>query len=296
MIDQELYNSLLNKLNATWIGLPDKPDETPQSTLHVIWNYVAGNHTNKNSYDNLSELNDEQKKQLVFLIDERIAGQPLSYLVSQQSFMGIDFISRPQAMIPRRETEILGYASLGLLKEITIERGSAQVIDLCTGSGNIALSLAYHEPNCIVWGADISIEAIELANRNADYLHLGNRVRFLIGDLFSPFEDKDFYKRIDLITCNPPYISTAQVDRMPHEISNFEPRLAFDGGPFGVRLMARLIKEAPRFLKPNSWLCFEVGLGQGVSMLRLLDKTVGFLEKRYFRDEKREIRVLMART
>jgi release factor glutamine methyltransferase len=197
-------------------------------------------------------------------------------------------------MIPRQETEILGRAALGLLQAQAKERGQTTVIDLCTGSGNVALALAWHVPSGRVWGGDLSEDAVQLARQNAQHLGLADRVQFRVGDFLTPFETEALEGQVDLVTCNPPYISTARVDKLPHEIAGFEPRLAFDGGPFGIRLLTRLVKEAPRFLKPGGWVVCEVGLGQGEAMARVFQKAPVYRKTQVFADEQGEVRALAA--
>ena len=99
---------------------------------------------------------------------------------------------------------------------------------------------------------------------------------------------------VDLLTCNPPYISSGKVDAMDEEIANYEPRLAFDGGPFGIKILQRLIKEAPRFIKPGGWLAFEIGLGQGPAWVQRLEKTNKFNDVCPVKDRAGDIRAVLA--
>jgi release factor glutamine methyltransferase len=155
--------------------------------------------------------------------------------------------------------------------------------------------LAHHEPACRVVGGDLSEDAIRLARRNADWTGLADRVDFVQGDLFVPFEAAGLAGGADLVVCNPPYISTAKAAGMPTEIAEFEPRLAFDGGAFGLSILFKLVSGAPRFLKSASWLCFEVGLGQGEPMAARLERAGSYeiVERVY--DDARQIRALAAR-
>ena len=285
-----LYQDLINLLQNGWAGLPDKPLETPQTTLEALWRCSNGQ-----EYRSDGEISSEEARKLRELVDQRLNGSPLAYLTGRQSFMGIDFLSSPEAMIPRKETEILGRASVELARQLAEDNKSIRIIDLCTGSGNIALTLAYYVLDSQVDGADLSEEAVMLARRNAQHLGLADRSRFFQGDLFAPFENDEFLGKMDLVTCNPPYISSAHVEKLPGEIIQHEPRLAFDGGPFGIRILTRLVRESPRFLKPEGWLCFEVGLGQGNAMLNMVNKANLFIDIEPFRDNYGEIRVLQAR-
>lgn len=276
----------------------DKPEETPEGTLRALWFLAAGNQKTVEYAEptELPTLSEASLNRLEVLVEKRIAGTPLAHLTGRQHFMRIEMLAGPEALIARKETEILTLAALNELKKLVQERGPVKVIDLCTGSGNVALALAYHEPGCQVFGADISPGAIGLARRNAQHLGLTDRVEFREGDLFSPFDNEEFIGQVDMVTCNPPYIASANVERMPDEISRHEPRMAFDGGTFGVTILFRLIREAPRYLKPNSWLCFEVGLGQGKAMASRLEKSENFREVNTYQDNDGNVRVLLAIT
>jgi release factor glutamine methyltransferase len=287
-MNEILYQRLLDRIQQHWAGLPDKPEETPETTLVALWRCVAG-------LDPGGKLDAEGDARLTALVERRIGGEPLAYLTGSQLFMGIDFLSSPEAMIPRKETEILGKAALKLTEQLAQELEAVKIIDLCTGSGNIALTLAHYEPLCVVFGADLSEDAVQLATRNALRLGLAARAHFFSGDLFAPFEQPEFLGQMDLVTCNPPYISSAQVEKLPGEILHHEPYLAFDGGPFGIRILTRVIREAPRFLKPGGWVCFEVGLGQGKALLNMINKSGLYSNVEASNDEAGEIRVLQAR-
>lgn len=268
MNDAREFNDLLTKLAASWKALPDKPEETAEETLCALWYLAAGDPRciERAAQADLPLLSETRWVHLNELVEKRMAGVPLAHLTGRQQFMGIEMLAGPEALIPRKETEILGNAALEELDLLVLERGSAVVIDLCTGSGNLALALAHHVSQCRVFGSDLSPEAVELARRDARHLNLQDRVEFREGDFFAPFESVEFVGQVDMVICNPPYISSANVEVMPDEISGYEPRLAFDGGPFGIKFMLRLVRKAHRFLKPDSWLCFEVGLGQGKAM------------------------------
>ncbi len=227
------------------------------------------------------------------LLDElpRAAGVPLAHLTGWQRFMGLDFHTSLDALIPRKETELLAAAALEILRDTVRERGPARVLDLCTGSGNLALTLAHFEPACEVCATDISNEAIALARRNAQQHRLTERVRFFRGDLFGALPaDTDAF---DLIICNPPYISSGKLDRS--ELIVHEPRMAFDGGPFGLNIITRLVQESPARLKPGSWLCFEIGRGQGEFVGRLLERSGKYVEISKFFDAADDVRALAAR-
>jgi release factor glutamine methyltransferase len=228
-------------------------------------------------------------------MDESRETSPLVALsTGRTNFMGLNLEASAQALVPRRETELLGNTALKLLQELVYERGGAQVLDLGTGSGNLALALAHYETRAVVCATDISDDALELARRNARRHELDSRVDFFAGDLFAALPEEVFQRQFDLIVCNPPYISSSKLDHS--ELIQHEPRAAFDGGPFGLNVLGRLIQEAPGHLKPNSWLCFELGHGQGKYLANCLEKNKAYAEVRTLLNEDGEVRALTAKT
>jgi release factor glutamine methyltransferase len=293
-----LLDELLKTLDCHWAALPDKPEETASNSVRALWLRARGDpqSVRRARQAPLPVLELEDVRRLRELIDRRHTGVPLAHLTGRQNFLGLELEAGPEALVPRQETEILATAALGLLHGLVLERGAARVLDLCAGAGNLATTLAHYEPGCQVWAADLSPDALQLARRNAERHQLENRVRFLAGDLFAPFAGEEFHHCFDLIVCNPPYISTAKVGELPAETGQHEPRLAFDGGAFGLSVIGRLIQESPRYLKPASWLCFELGRGQGDYLARSLEKNPAYAEVRRLLDNRSEVRALAART
>ncbi len=268
-----VYRHWERVLGERLVPLPDQPAECVATTLAALWHAAAGRPISSRMATGLrlDELDGPGEARLAQLVGQRLEGTPLAHLTGRQHFMELEMLASTAALIPREETELLGHAALEVLRAAVARNRGARAIDLCTGSGNLALALAWHEPRARVWGADLSDGAIELARRNATHLGLADRVEFLAGDLLEPFDPGTFDGTVDLVTCNPPYISSARVDTMADEIREHEPRLAFDGGPFGIRILARLIEVAPRVLKAGGVLAFEVGLGQGHGIRRRLE-------------------------
>lgn len=279
--------------------LPDKPQETAEATLKVLWWLAAGEPMSVECAEErtgLPELDVSASARLDELVARRLGGVPLAHLSGRQRFMGLEMLAGPDALIPRRETELLAGAALDLLKEITARTSDARVIDVCTGSGNLALSLAAGAPNARVFASDLSAEAVALARRNGEHLGLAQRVDWRVGDLLEPFDEPAMHGTVDLLVCNPPYISSQRVDTLPNEIIGFEPRLAFDGGALGVRILQRLVREAPRYLRKGGWLAFEVGLGQGPAVLKRLSASGQFSQQRSVADVHGDIRAVLAST
>jgi release factor glutamine methyltransferase len=297
MKNSDIYKKYLQKLENLKIP-EDKPEETIEKTLHTLWLKACGHsYSVENAIKEvLVALNSDQEKKLASLINQRLSGTPLSYITGRQMFMGIEFLADKSAIIPRKETELLGNMALGYISEIKEEQSEIHVIDVCTGAGNLALTCAYNnDPIVIVFGSDLSAEATELARKNAEHLNLNNNVTFRTGDLLEPFEDEIFFNKIDLMTCNPPYISSRKLDSMPEEIIKHEPELAFNGGPFGIKILSKLVKQGPRFIKPGRYLCFEVGLGQGEGMIKILEKSKKYTDIIHNQDSNGEIRAIGAK-
>lgn len=276
--------------------LPDKPLETPDATLRVLWHLAAGVPLSVEAAAAapLPVLDAAAAVRLEALIEQRLSGIPLAHQSGRQRFMGLEMLAGKEALIPRHETELLGRAAVELLQSLQADARPLRVIDVCTGSGNLALAMAHHAPHTRVFAADLSEDAVALARRNAAHLGLSAQVEFRAGDLLEPFDKPAFHASVDLLVCNPPYISSGKVDTLPDEIGCFEPRLAFDGGPLGVRILQRLIREAPLFLKPGGWLAFEVGLGQGPAVLKRLTAGGSFADQRTVSDSRGEIRAIVA--
>lgn len=287
----------LRTLQAHWQAAHDKPEETPENTLRALWSAATGSPLSAVAAAGatLSELDEAAERRLDDLIGKRLAGTPLAHLTGRQHFLGLELLAGPEALIPRRETELLGQAVIGLARSRDADGPPGIAVDVCTGSGNLALALAHHVAGLRVFGADLSEDAVALARRNATLLDLADRVEFHAGDLLAPFDTPVFHGAVDLLLCNPPYISSSKVGAMPEEISAHEPRLAFDGGPLGVSLLARLMQDAVRFVKPGGWLAFEVGLGQGPAMARRLRNDGAWDDVRELIDGDGAVRALLAR-
>lgn len=273
--------------------LEDKPEETIETTLKALWLTAAGNPKSVETAAtcDLPPLTPGEEKELAELIERRLDGVPLAHITGCQQFMGVELLTSPEALIPRKETEILGRQALKLLTRLADQQDEIILMDICTGAGNLIVSLAVNIPEVQSYAADLSEDAVNLAQKNVSLHQLQHRVEVRAGDLLTPFDNEKFHHRVDVLLCNPPYISSRRVSEMAREISEYEPRLAFDGGPFGIKILNSLMKQAPQFLKPGGWLAFEVGLGQGESIVKRMEKSYSNVQTAC--DENGEIRVVM---
>jgi release factor glutamine methyltransferase len=202
------------------------------------------------------ELTADQEGRFFSLVGEREARRPLQHLTGVQAFYGRDFVVTPDVLIPRPETEVLVEAALERLPR----DGSPVVVDIGTGSGCIALTLAGERSSAQVHALDISHAALEVARDNARRLGLEGRVRFYQGDLALPL--RDMVRRVDLVASNPPYVDAADYAGLMPEVRDHEPRLALVPVPDAPRMYRRLVGGARRLLRPGGTLVLEVGQGQ----------------------------------
>lgn len=288
-------DQLLARLQSDLPLAPDKPEETFESTAWALWYAAAGQpRAVTRARPPLPHLDAAGQARLQDLLARRIAGEPLAYLTGRQEFLGLEFQVAPGALIPRRETELLGSDAVRAVESLLKTRPRPNVLDLCTGAGNIAIALATRFPTCAIWATDLEAEALVVAAHNARLFGVSERIRILQGDLFGALAGEQI-PPFDLITCNPPYLSTRHAQNMPQEIGGAEPAAAFDGGPFGVSVTLRLIREAPQYLAPGGWLCFEMGAGQGPMLEKRLRANEAFVECNAKTDEQGTIRALQAR-
>lgn len=296
MIDQ-YFNGLKRIYENKFNFLEDKPEENPDSTLKALWFAASGvpKSAEEAAQLVLPELTKSQIELLNQLIERRLHNTPLSHITGRQRFMGIDFICDNRALIPRKETEILGNRALALSIELTQVKQKVNIIDVCCGAGNLGLAIASLNSNTKVFASDISQEAIDLTRENIEFLNLSRNVTAEQGDLFSAIEYDNYYDKADIIICNPPYISKGKVKNMKPEISENEPVLAFDGGILGTKIIQRIIIEAPKFLAKSGWLLFEVGIGQGEFFMKICQRSERFDRIESLSDHMGNIRVILAR-
>jgi release factor glutamine methyltransferase len=198
------------------------------------------------------------------LVTRRKEGVPLSYLTGTKEFWSIPLRVSPSVLIPRPETEILVEKVLELSS-----RERENILDLGTGSGNIAIALAKELPRARIFAADISARALNVARRNAALQKI-RHVDFVRSNLFSAFRKTG--ARFDFIVSNPPYVSRRDWDGLPAEIRDFEPRLALLAGESGLEFVRRLVRRAGSFLKPGGYLVFEIGDGQRDAVIALFGR------------------------
>jgi release factor glutamine methyltransferase len=216
-----------------------------------------------------------------------------AYRKGHTTFMGIELMVAPGALVPRPETELLGAAAIAALR--AMNRAEPRVVDMCCGAGNLACAIAHHVPGARVWASDISDGCVEIARLNVARHGLADRVSVLQGDAFDAFAGLALDGTIDVIVCNPPYISDKRLDEERGDLLALEPREAFAAGPYGLSIHMRVAKHAGRYLRPGGILFFEVGHGQDRQVVTLLERGNAYDGIQALADEAGAHRVVSAR-
>lgn len=196
---------------------------------------------------------------LMRALERRLEGEPLQYIEGFTDFMGLRVLTDPRALIPRQDTETLAEAAIDFLRALP----DARVLDLCTGSGCLALAIKAHVPHARVTAVDLSADALALAKENA--LRLSMDIEFMMGDLFAPVAQR----RFDLIVSNPPYLTDEDMLRLQREVRR-EPEMALRAGADGLAFYRRIASALPDHLLPGGAAMLEVGAGQSTQVRRML--------------------------
>lgn len=209
-------------------------------------------------------LTDEELANYRAMVARRGKREPLQHILGTQEFYGLEFEVTPDVLIPRHDTETLVIEALRLMP------GARAVLDIGTGSGCIAVSMAKALPAAKVMAVDISAAALEVARRNAG--RHGVEITFLHGSLFDSLHDVTF----DLILSNPPYIPSRAIESLQPEVRDFDPRTALDGGLDGLDFYRTLIPSSLEYLTPGGWLLVEVGVGQACDVETIFSSCSGY--------------------
>ena len=222
-------------------------------------------------YVHRNDATDEYRADAYFgLIDRRAAGEPLQYILGSQEFMGLNFAVNPSVLIPRQDTETLVELAL---KRVGEKKRSLSILDMCCGSGAIAVSMAHFLPKAKITACDISPEALEVARGNAARNGLNGRIEFRESDLFFMTKRKKTVRikdSFDIILSNPPYIPTQDIDTLQTEVRDHEPIKALDGGSDGLDFYRRIAEDAFGSLKKDGLMFLEIGCDQAEAVTSLL--------------------------
>ena len=234
------------------------------------------------------ELNLEEQSNYDDAIAQRATGMPSQYITGHQEFWGLDFVVTPAVLIPRPETEHLVETVLAIIREQDQQLANElKVVDVGTGSGCVALSLATELPFAQIYATDVSEQALEIARANAVRLQLANRVRFLHRDVLKAVvgrsdrgpstradvaagENEPEFRDFDVVVSNPPYVAYSEADKVQRSVKEFEPQAAVFAGEHGLDIISRLIAEAHAALRSGGWLAMEIGYSMRDAVVELL--------------------------
>lgn len=227
------------------------------------------------------------------LVQRAAEDEPIAYLTGRAPFFNLEFHVTRDVLIPRPDTETLVE---NVLQYFRLQPGmeAPRVLDLCTGSGCVAASIAYHCKSATVTATELSPAAVAIARGNFQKLNLDQRITLLEGDLFEPLTGLADSHPFDVIASNPPYIRRDLIPQLDKSVKDFEPRMALDGGPDGLDFHRRILAESPNRLKHGGRIFLEIAFDQGPEALELAEKIPGLSEARLLKDAGGRDRVLTA--
>ncbi len=262
----------------TWTEdfLRKKSVESPRLEAQILLAHALGCKKIDLYVRHAEEPPEDQKTRFRGMIKKRADGMPNAYLVGYREFFSLAFQVTPAVLIPRPETELLVLEAGKFLKSLA----ASAVLDIGTGSGAIAVSLAKQHTRATVTATDVSQDALEIARGNAATHGVGDRVRFLEGSMFGPVAGESF----DLIASNPPYITHAELETLDKSVKDFEPRLALDGGPDGLTYYRQIAAGAADRLNPGGMVIVEIGHQQEAAVRELFAANAGLENVKSFKD------------
>jgi len=252
--------SAVERLEAAEVG-------SPRMNAEVLLMFVLGVHRAYLYAHPERELTPEEEARYDEALAQRATGMPSQYIIGHQEFWGLDFVVSPAVLIPRPETEHLVETVL----ELACDVPRPKIVDVGTGSGCIALALAHELKHAEVYAVDVSSAALEIASANAARLQLDGRVRFVQSDVLKALA---VHHDFDFIASNPPYVGFGEADKVQKSVRDFEPRMAVFAGEQGLDVIAPLVQQAQKALKPGGWLAVEIGYSMRDAVLNLLHPTM----------------------
>jgi len=204
----------------------------------------------------------------------RVRGEPLAYILGKTEFMGLEFYVSPEVLVPRQDTEVLVEAAIGWVNKLTCQQANKlKILEIGTGSGCIAVSLARALSGCRITATDISAPALEVAAENARKNKVSGQIDFIQNDLFPPAGAVK--EKFDLIVSNPPYVRSADIAALEPEV-RAEPRLALDGGKDGLDFFRRILRDGEDWLRPGGAVMAEMGYDQKEAVSALCSRSEKF--------------------
>jgi release factor glutamine methyltransferase len=218
-------------------------------------------------------VNKDKASRISSVLKRRIYGEPIQYILGKTEFMGFEFKLTKNVLIPRPETEIVVETAIKYSYNVPSAPCTVNILDIGTGSGCIAVSLAKNLNNVKITAIDISAEALEVARYNASWNNVIDKIKFIKSDLFTNYEAIN--NKYEIIVSNPPYIKSGEIENLAPELA-YEPRIALDGGGDGLDFYRKIIGPAAHYLVGGGFLILEIGYGQKEALEGIFQKSLGF--------------------
>ncbi len=287
-------NTIRNILRWAIITLKESNIEFPEINADTLLAYAL-THNRTWLYTHLDDTIDEHNIHIYKeLINKRASHIPLQYITRRVEFMSLDFVIDERALIPRPETEILVETVLSKARDNKFSDKSIIIMEIGTGSGNIAVSLAKNLSNAEIYTNDISPDALTLAQTNIQRHDVVDKVHLLNGNFFNIFVGYTEKEHVDFIVSNPPYISESEWSKLEPEVKEHEPRVALVGGKDGLCYYRQIIRESTDWLKPGGHLIIEIGETQANTILKLIQNEEHYGKKGIIKDLQGKERVIYA--
>lgn len=259
--------TIIEAIKKGMIELKNQNIEEPKMKSRLLMQYVLKQTRQYVIVNDMEQLEKNKEKQYFQGINILKKGIPIEHITHQKEFMKLNFFVDKNVLIPRQDTEILVEEVI----KIGQKTNAKKILDLCTGSGAIAVSLAKYLPNTEITAIDISNEALKIAKKNAISNNVEEQITFISSDMFTNLNEEKF----DIIVSNPPYIKTDVIRNLDIQVKN-DPHIALDGGKDGLAFYRKIINNANKYLKYNGYLCLEIGFDQKIDVIELIENTEKF--------------------
>ena len=257
------------------IELKNENIETPKLKARLLMQFILNKPRQYIIVNDMEEIEKNKEKEYFLNIKKLRQGYPIEHITHQKEFMKLNFFVDEHVLIPRQDTEILVEETIKIAQKINAKK----ILDLCTGSGAIAVSLAKYLPHTEITAIDISNDALKIAKKNARNNEVEDRITFINSDMFTNLSNEKF----DIIISNPPYIKKSIIEQLDKEVKK-EPYIALDGGEDGLYFYRKIIKEAYEYLKYRGFLCLEIGFDQKIDVIELIENEEKFEGTYYKKD------------